>query len=133
VKRILIAEEEARITSFMEKGLRQSGYATAVVSRGPEVLLLASSGRFDLLILDLGLPEMDGLEVLEALRRQGQDLPVVVVTARPGVSETLSNLEGGAVDYLAKPFRFEELLAIVRALLATARVDAGASPVPGPS
>jgi DNA-binding response OmpR family regulator len=125
MSRILIAEEEGRIASFMEKGLRESGYATVVASRGPEAVLLACSGNFDLLILDLGLPGMDGFEVLDALRRRGADLPVVVVTARTGVSETLANLEVGAVDYIAKPFRFEELLASVRTLLSRAQVDAG--------
>jgi DNA-binding response OmpR family regulator len=117
VNRILIAEDEARISSFLEKGLRESGYATAVAAGGPEALHLASTGMYDLLILDLGLPDMDGFDVLQVLRRQNRVLPVVIVTARTRVSDAVAGLEGGADDYIAKPFRFEELLARVRALL----------------
>jgi two-component system, OmpR family, copper resistance phosphate regulon response regulator CusR len=120
VRRILIAEEEPRISSFMERGLRESGYATLVAASGPEALRLATSGAFDLLILDLGLPAMDGIEVISALRRRDVRLPVVVVTARPGVREALAGLDGGAVAYLAKPFRFDDLLERIRTLLPAA-------------
>jgi two-component system, OmpR family, copper resistance phosphate regulon response regulator CusR len=114
VSRILIAEDEARIASFLEKGLRENGFETAVASGGPEALHLASLGKFDLLILDLGLPDMDGFGVLQALRQRDRDLPVVILSARDSVSDTVAGLEGGADDYIAKPFRFEELLARVR-------------------
>jgi two-component system, OmpR family, copper resistance phosphate regulon response regulator CusR len=117
VSRILIAEDEARIASFLEKGLRANGFATDVASDGEAALSLALTGRFDLLILDLGLPGMDGLEVLRHLREAGRDLPVVVLTARDSVRDTVAGLEGGADDYIPKPFRFEELLARVRVRL----------------
>jgi len=117
VSRILIAEDEGRIASFLEKGLRANGFSTDVVSDGEEALGLARSGRFDLLILDLGLPGKDGFEVLRELRGAGQQLPVVILTARDSVGDTVAGLEGGADDYITKPFSFDELLARVRARL----------------
>jgi DNA-binding response OmpR family regulator len=117
VSRILIAEDETRIASFLEKGLSASGFSTTVASSGPEALQLAQRGEYDLLILDVGLPGKDGFEVLHELRRAGSRLPIVMLTARDGVADTVAGLEGGADDYVTKPFRFEELLARVRARL----------------
>ncbi|MFB9378762.1 response regulator transcription factor [Kineococcus gynurae] len=111
---ILIAEDEARIAAFVEKGLRSNGYATSVVTDGRSALDLAGTGRFDLLVLDVGLPQLDGFSVLRELRRRRHDLPVIMLTARNDVSDTVAGLEGGADDYMTKPFRFEELLARVR-------------------
>lgn len=115
--RILIAEDEERIVSFLEKGLRSSGYVTTAVFSGPDALAYARDDDFDLLILDLGLPGLDGQEVLRQLRERGERLPVVILTARDGVEDTVAGLEGGADDYVTKPFRFEELLARVRGRL----------------
>jgi DNA-binding response OmpR family regulator len=121
--RILIAEDEPGISSFLEKGLRASGFTPTVVEDGASALALARGDRFDLLVLDLGLPALDGLSVLEELRRTGSRLPVVVLTARSQVEDTVAGLDLGADDYVTKPFRFEELLARIRA-----RLRAGGEP-----
>lgn len=112
--KILIAEDEARIARFIERGLRAHGYTPTVVTDGVAALDLASGEEFDLLVLDVGLPRMDGFLVLRSLREMGSRLPVIMVTARGGVEDTVHGLESGADDYLAKPFRFEELLARIR-------------------
>ncbi|MGW6502666.1 response regulator transcription factor [Nonomuraea angiospora] len=114
MNRILIAEDEARIASFVEKGLRANGFVTAVVADGVAAHDLACAGGFDLLILDIGLPLSDGFTVLRRLRQSRVALPVIILTARDSVSDTVAGLEGGADDYIAKPFAFEELLARVR-------------------
>ncbi|AQZ66380.1 DNA-binding heavy metal response regulator [[Actinomadura] parvosata subsp. kistnae] len=114
MNRILIAEDEARIASFVEKGLRANGFVTAVVADGVAAYDLASAGGFDLLILDIGLPLSDGFTVLRRLRGSMVTIPVIILTARDSVSDTVAGLEGGADDYIAKPFAFEELLARVR-------------------
>ena len=112
--RILIVEDEPRIASFMAKGLTADGFTTTVASDGVTGLDLALSGDFDLMILDIGLPRLDGYGVLDGLRSQGSMMPVVVLTARDSVTDTVHALEGGADDYMPKPFRFAELLARVR-------------------
>lgn len=115
--RIMIAEDEERIVSFLEKGLRASGYVTTAVGDGHDALAFARDEDVDLLILDLGLPGLDGQEVLRRLRGRGERMPVIVLTARDGVNDTVAGLEGGADDYVTKPFRFEELLARIRVRL----------------
>jgi DNA-binding response OmpR family regulator len=117
VPRILIAEDEERIVSFLEKGLQAAGYTTMAAPTGGDALALARDDLFDLLILDLGLPGVDGHEVLRQLRARGDRLPVVILTARDGVEDTVTGFERGADDYVTKPFRFEELLARIRARL----------------
>jgi DNA-binding response OmpR family regulator len=112
--RILIAEDEDRIVSFLEKGLRAGGYSTVAVASGPDALALARDDSFDLMVLDLGLPGMDGHAVLRAMRARGESMPVVILTARDSVDDTVAGLEGGADDYVTKPFRFEELVARIR-------------------
>ncbi|TFD70052.1 response regulator transcription factor [Cryobacterium sp. Hb1] len=120
MSRILIAEDEDRIASFIEKGLVAAGFSTVVVRTGTDALDYAITGGFDLLILDIGLPGLDGYEVLRQLRADGSELPVVVLTARDSAEDTLASLEGGANDYMSKPFRFDELLARVRLRMAEA-------------
>ncbi|HVL97664.1 MAG TPA: response regulator transcription factor [Egibacteraceae bacterium] len=115
--RILIAEDEPRIASFLQKGFEANGFVTSVVSDGTAAAAAARDDEFDLLILDLGLPSLDGLGVLARLRARGERLPVIVLTARDSVQDTVSALEGGADDYVTKPFSFEELLARVRVRL----------------
>lgn len=115
--RILIVEDEARISSFLERGLRSEGWTPTVAPDGDEALTLARSGAFDLVLLDLGLPGRDGLEVLEEIRRHDRQLPVIILTARGETHDTVTGLDGGADDYVSKPFRFEELVARIRARL----------------
>jgi DNA-binding response OmpR family regulator len=114
MSRILIAEDETRIAAFIDKGLRAAGYTPTVVENGRSALGLARSGEFDLLVLDVGLPELDGFEVLRLLREASDPIPVVILTARDSVGDMVAGLDGGADDYMSKPFRFEELLARVR-------------------
>ena len=111
---ILIAEDEQRIALFVDKGLRAAGFSTAVVADGASALEAARTGDYDLLLLDVGLPVVDGFAVLDTLRAEGIGLPVIMLTARTTVEDTVAGLEGGANDYIPKPFRFDELLARVR-------------------
>lgn len=124
---ILIAEDEPRISSFVRKGLSANGFTVTVVSDGRSAYAYARSGDFDLMVLDTGLPGMDGFTVLRRLRAEGSTLPIVVLTARTSATDTMATLEGGAEDYLPKPFRFEDLLARVRLRLAPERVAETAS------
>lgn len=122
---ILIADDEARISGFIDKGLRAAGYATRVATTGPDALDLALSGEFDLLVLDVNLPGLDGFGVLESLRGSGSTMPVIMLTARVELHDTIAGLEGGADDYLGKPFRFDELVARIRLRM---RRDTGQTP-----
>ena len=119
--RILIAEDDSAIVEFVEKGLRASGYTTTAVGDGESANEFARSGLFDLLVLDIGLPQRDGFTVLRQLREARVNLPVIILTARDSVSDKVAGLEGGADDYLPKPFAFEELLARVRLRLRSGR------------
>ncbi|MGH3677428.1 MAG: response regulator transcription factor [Mycobacterium sp.] len=119
--RILIAEDEPRISTFIEKGLSANGFAVTVVADGPSAYDYAMTGGFDLMILDIGLPGLDGFALLRNLRADRNSIPVVVLTARDSVQDTVAGLEGGADDYMSKPFRFEELLARVRLRLTSER------------
>jgi DNA-binding response OmpR family regulator len=117
MNRVLIAEDEPRIASFLEKGLRAAGYVTTVVTSGVDAAAYAREADFDLVILDLGLPGQDGLAALAQIRARGERLPVIVLTARGAVPDRVAGLDHGADDYLTKPFSFDELLARVRARL----------------
>jgi DNA-binding response OmpR family regulator len=117
MNRILIAEDEPRIASFIEKGLKSHGFTTMLATTAQDALRLALGGEFDLLLLDLGLPGKDGLEILEELRGQGEQVPIIILTARDEIHHKVAGFESGADDYMTKPFRFEELLARIRARL----------------
>jgi two-component system, OmpR family, response regulator QseB len=119
MNRILIVEDEPRIAAFLEKGFRANGFITAMVQDGQDALRFAIEDEFDLVILDLGLPGKDGLLVLEELRGQGFQKPVIILTARDDVNDKVNGLEHGADDYVTKPFHFDELLARVRVRLRT--------------
>jgi DNA-binding response OmpR family regulator len=114
MSQILIIEDEQRISSFISKGLRSAGFHPTIAELGSKGLHLAQTGDFELVILDLGLPDMDGFDVLRDIRRGHNDIPVIILTARSSVDDTVAGLESGADDYMPKPFRFEELLARVR-------------------
>ncbi len=114
MNRILIVEDEDRISSFVSKGLKAEGFTPTVVGDGVTGLDYALTGEFDLMVLDIGLPGMDGFAILERVTAERPALPVIVLTARDSVTDTIAALEGGAADYMSKPFRFGELLARVR-------------------
>lgn len=111
---ILIAEDEDRISSFLRKGLERNGFAVTVAEDGESAYRLAATGAFDLMILDIGLPKRDGFSVLRRLRTERVEMPVIILTARNETADTVAGLEGGADDYISKPFAFDEVLARVR-------------------
>ncbi|MBE9067114.1 response regulator transcription factor [Leptolyngbya cf. ectocarpi LEGE 11479] len=119
MKRILIAEDEARVAAFLDKGLQANGFTVEIATTGPEAVARALEEDYELIVLDLGLPGQDGLSVLEDLRGQGCQIPIVILTARDDIKDKLTGFELGADDYVTKPFRFEELLARIRARLRT--------------
>ena len=127
---ILIAEDEQRIASFLEKGLGAAGFGVTTAVDGPAALHAALSGYHDLLLLDLGLPALDGLDVLKQLREQGSTMPVIILTARDSAADTVAGFEVGANDYVSKPFRFDELLARIRARLTDADLRTGPISLP---
>jgi DNA-binding response OmpR family regulator len=116
---ILLVEDTEKIASFVSKGLRANGYRVTHVSSGEEALALCRSAEFDLLILDIGLPGIDGFEVIRQLRGTGYEMPIIVLTARHSVDSTVASFEEGADDYIGKPFAFEELLVRVKSRLRT--------------
>lgn len=111
---ILLIEDEERIARFVTKGLKAEGFSVTVAETGQEGLGLALTGSFELIILDLGLPDVDGFEVLRRLRVHDETVPVIILTARSSAQDTVSGLTGGADDYMPKPFRFAELVARIR-------------------
>lgn len=122
MSQILIVEDEPGIAPFIAKGLKAAGYASMTVETGREGYDLAMTGDFDLMVLDLGLPDQDGFTVLRRLRDSRNQIPVIILTARSSITDRVAGLEGGADDYMAKPFSFEELLARIRLRL---RAEAG--------
>lgn len=114
MNRILIAEDADRISSFISKGLDAAGFSTTVAASGDQALALLNTAEFDLLILDIGLPGKDGYQVMNELRGTGNNIPIIVLTARDSVDDTVASFDGGADDYMSKPFSFEELLVRVK-------------------
>jgi DNA-binding response OmpR family regulator len=116
-ERILVAEDEPAIADFIERGLSAEGYEVTVASTGEDALGVALSQDFALMILDRMLPGCDGIEVLATLRMTKPELPVIMLTARAGIDDRVEGLDAGAIDYMTKPFVFDELTARVRAHL----------------
>lgn len=116
--RLLLIEDEKRLVAFLRKGLREESYVVDVATNGKEGLEMAMSAEYDLVILDIALPVMDGLTVCRTMRERGKSAtPVLMLTARDRVEDRVTGLDAGADDYLVKPFEFDELLARIRALL----------------
>ena len=125
--RVLIAEDEPRISAFIQKGLSAHGFTVSVATTGKDAIAQALTTGIDLLILDLGLPDQSGHEVISELRGQGASLPIIILTACDELEDKVTGLEGGADDYVTKPFRFEELLARIRARLRQSSVTTGST------
>lgn len=119
MKQILLAEDSTRIASFISKGLAAQGYSVSHVADGAAVVPAINTGSFDLLVLDIGLPNKDGLSILEELRGTGNEIPVLVLTALDSVDATLASFQGGADDFMSKPFSFDELLARIERRIRT--------------
>jgi heavy metal response regulator len=115
--RILVVEDEKKVGSFIKKGLEEEHYAVDIAYDGEEGLSLAQINEYDLILLDIMLPRLDGMEVLRQIRRNGSNVPILMLTAKDSVEDIVSGLNGGSDDYLTKPFSFDELVARVRALL----------------
>src|SRR4249919_152971 len=114
--RVLIVEDEAKMAGLIRKGLRQEGMAVDLAAKGEDALWMAGSTEYDAIVLDLMLPGIDGIEVCRRLREDGVWSPIVMLTARDAVEDRVAGLDGGADDYLVKPFVFAELVARLRAL-----------------
>jgi two-component system copper resistance phosphate regulon response regulator CusR len=115
--RLLLVEDDARIARFVAKGLREQAYAVDVSATGEDALYQAAVNTYDLVILDVMIPAPDGFAVCRELRKSGQRMPILMLTARDAVEDRIAGLDHGADDYLTKPFEFRELLARLRALL----------------
>jgi heavy metal response regulator len=115
--RLLVVEDEKKVSSFIKKGLEEEGYAVDLASDGETGLMMGLDGVHNLIILDVNLPRMDGLSVLQQLRKKKVTTPVLLLTVRAAIEDKVLGLDTGADDYLTKPFSFQELLARVRALL----------------
>jgi two-component system copper resistance phosphate regulon response regulator CusR len=115
--KILVVEDDRKVAGFIEQGLREEGYAVDVAPDGEEATMLAHVYDYDLVVLDVMLPKKNGLQVAAELRREGRKIPILMLTARDTTEDVVRGLDAGADDYITKPFKFEELLARVRALV----------------
>jgi len=115
--RVLLVEDDQRIVDFVQRGLKAEGYTVEVANNGMDAIALGTEGKFQTIILDLGLPDLNGRQICERLRSNGVDTPILMLTARDTVQDKVSGLRSGADDYMTKPFAFEELLARIEALM----------------
>ena len=115
--RVLLVEDDQRIVDFVQRGLKAEGYAVEVARSGLEAIALGTEGKFQAIILDLGLPDLNGRQVCERLRNTGVGTPILMLTARDAVQDKVTGLRSGADDYMTKPFAFEELLARIEVLM----------------
>ncbi len=114
--KVLIVEDDRKVAGFIEQGLKEEGYTVDVAPDGEEATVLAHVYQYDVILLDVMLPKKNGFQVAMELRREGRNTPILMLTSRDAVEDVVRGLDAGADDYLAKPFRFEELLARMRAL-----------------
>jgi len=115
--KILVVEDDRKVAGFIEQGLREEGYAVDVAPDGEQATMLAHVYEYDMIVLDVMLPKKTGLQVATELRREGRSTPILMLTARDTTEDVVRGLDAGADDYLTKPFKFDELLARVRALI----------------
>jgi two-component system OmpR family response regulator len=115
--RVLLVEDDQRIVDFVQRGLKAEGYIVEVARSGLEAVALGTEGKFQIIILDLGLPDLNGRQVCEQLRSSGVGTPILMLTARDAVQDKVTGLRSGADDYMTKPFAFEELLARIEVLM----------------
>jgi DNA-binding response OmpR family regulator len=114
--KVLVVEDDRKVAGFIEQGLKEEGYVVDVAPDGDEATMLAHVYDYDVILLDLMLPKKSGFQVAQELRREGRNVPILMLTSRDAVEDIVRGLDAGADDYLTKPFRFEELLARLRAL-----------------
>ncbi len=129
--RVLLVEDEPKLAALLRRGLRREGMAVDVAARGEDAVWMGSATAYDAIVLDLLLPGLDGLSVLERLRAEGVRAPILILTARDGVPDRVRGLDAGADDYLTKPFSFAELLARLRALARRGQVEPSTELVAG--
>ena len=114
--KILVVEDDSKVAGFIDHGLREEGYIVDVASDGEQATMLAHASDYDIILLDLLLPKKNGFQVANELRREGRNTPILMITSRDALEDVVRGLDAGADDYLAKPFKFDELLARIRAL-----------------
>jgi two-component system copper resistance phosphate regulon response regulator CusR len=114
---VLLVEDDRKVAGFIEQGLKEEGYVVDIASDGAEATMLAHVYQYDVILLDVVLPKKTGFQVAQELRREGRNTPILMLTSRDAVEDVVRGLDAGADDYLSKPFRFDELLARIRALL----------------
>ena len=121
--KVLVVEDDRKVAGFIEQGLREEGYVVDIAADGEEATMLAHVYAYDVILLDIVLPKKNGFQVATELRREGRNTPILMLTSRDAVEDIVRGLDAGADDYLSKPFRFDELLARIRALVRRGGAD----------